>query len=79
MLSRATVHVLKALSEEDLRILLDKARDVLQAPALSEAACARLLVYADGDARRLLNTAFPGARRPPVAAVTTTSSPADRR
>ncbi|MFN3414852.1 MAG: replication-associated recombination protein A [Caldimonas sp.] len=56
LLSRATVHVLKALSEEDLRILLDKARDVLQAPALSEAACARLLVYADGDARRLLNT-----------------------
>ncbi|MFN3296138.1 replication-associated recombination protein A [Caldimonas sp.] len=56
LLSRATVHVLQALGEEDLRILLDKARALLQAPALSEAARARLIAYADGDARRLLNT-----------------------
>lgn len=56
LLSRATVHVLQALGEEDLRTLLDKARALLQAPALSEAARARLMAYADGDARRLLNT-----------------------
>lgn len=56
LLSRATVHVLQALGEEDLRVLLDKACALLQAPALSEAARARLIAYADGDARRLLNT-----------------------
>ena len=55
LLSRATVHVLKALDDDDLRTLLERARAELAAPALTEAARDRLIGYADGDARRLLN------------------------
>jgi putative ATPase len=55
LLSRATVHVLKALSDEDMRALIGRAREALGAAPMSEAAQARLIGYADGDARRLLN------------------------
>jgi putative ATPase len=55
LLSRATVHVLKSLDAADLVELLSRARELLAAPALSEAARDRLVAYADGDARRLLN------------------------
>ncbi len=55
LLSRATVHVLKPLSEADLRTLLERARTLLAAAPMSEAALLRLIGYADGDARRLLN------------------------
>jgi len=55
LLSRATVHVLKSLSDEDLRDLLARARALLSAPELAEPAAQRLIGYADGDARRLLN------------------------
>jgi putative ATPase len=55
LLSRATVHVLKPLDEVDLGILLDRAADLLAAPLLTDAARKRLIGYADGDARRLLN------------------------
>ena len=55
LLSRATVHVLKSLSDEDMRNLLARAREVLAAPDLAEPAALRLIGYADGDARRLLN------------------------
>jgi len=55
LLSRATVHVLKALAEADLRELLRRAQALLQAPPLTDAARDRLVGYADGDARRLLN------------------------
>jgi putative ATPase len=55
LLSRATVHVLKSLDDADLRTLLERARALLGAPPLSEAAATRLVGYADGDARRLLN------------------------
>ncbi|MDR0479905.1 MAG: replication-associated recombination protein A [Burkholderiaceae bacterium] len=56
LLSRATVYVLEPLSAQDLRQLLDRA--MAQAPHLSiaEDAAERLVAYADGDARRLLNT-----------------------
>ncbi|OWQ45570.1 recombination factor protein RarA [Roseateles noduli] len=56
LLSRATVHVLKSLDEQDMRELLARGREVLGAPPVSEAATLRLIGYADGDARRLLNT-----------------------
>jgi putative ATPase len=56
LLSRATVHVLQSLSDEDLRMMLERGRKLLEAPPLTEAAAARLIAYADGDARRLLNT-----------------------
>jgi putative ATPase len=55
LLSRATVHVLKALTEDDLRELLARAAALLEAPPISDAARDRLVAYADGDARRLLN------------------------
>ncbi len=55
LLSRATVHVLKSLSDDDMRALLERARAMLQAPPMSEPAATRLIGYADGDARRLLN------------------------
>ncbi len=55
LLSRATVHVLQSLDEADLRELLGRARALLGAPPLIDAAEKRLIAYADGDARRLLN------------------------
>ena len=55
LLSRASVHVLKALDAEDLSLLLERARAELQAPPLSDAARERLVAFADGDGRRLLN------------------------
>ena len=56
LLSRATVHVLKSLDEADLRELLTRASSLLAAPALTDGARDRLVAYADGDARRLLNS-----------------------
>ena len=55
LLSRATVHVLKPLDDDDLRALVERARALLAAPPLDAAATTRLIGYADGDARRLLN------------------------
>jgi putative ATPase len=55
LLSRACVHVLKALDEADLQQLLDRALALLAAPPFSAAARVRLVAHADGDARRLLN------------------------
>jgi putative ATPase len=55
LLSRATVHVLKSLGEADMQRLIDRAQQALRAPPLDGAAAERLIGYADGDARRLLN------------------------
>ena len=55
LLSRATVHVLKPLEDADLRTLLGRAQALLDSPSLVPQAEARLIGYADGDARRLLN------------------------
>ncbi len=56
LLSRATVHVLNSMAAADQAELLLRAQAVLHAPALTDAARDRLIAYADGDARRLLNT-----------------------
>jgi putative ATPase len=56
LLSRAAVYVLQPLSEVDLTHIIDKARAIHAVPALDDDAQARLIAYADGDARRLLNT-----------------------
>ncbi len=50
LLSRATVYVLESLSPEDLATLL--ARTGIE---VDDGACGRLIGFADGDARRLLN------------------------
>ena len=55
LLSRATVHVLKPLEPNDLIELLSRAKAMLQGGDLTDAARDRLIGYADGDARRLLN------------------------
>jgi putative ATPase len=50
LLSRATVYVLESLCAEDLAALIDKTGIAMDAEAR-----ARLIGFADGDARRLLN------------------------
>lgn len=56
LLSRATVHVLRAMDDVAMSTLLDRGRAALAGPALTPAAQTRLIAYADGDARRVLNT-----------------------
>lgn len=56
LLSRAAVYVLKPLSLEDLRRLLSRALQLPGMPQVAGAPADRLVSYADGDARRLLNT-----------------------
>ncbi|RZS52035.1 recombination protein MgsA [Sphaerotilus mobilis] len=56
LLSRATVHVLKPIHEADQQALLTRACEALGAVAPEPSAATRLIAYADGDARRLLNT-----------------------
>ncbi len=56
LLSRAAVYVLQPLSEDDLQQLVERAQSIGAVPSLEDAALVRLLAYADGDARRLLNT-----------------------
>jgi putative ATPase len=47
--------VLTPLDETDLALLLDRAQQAMAAPPLTPSARDRLIGYADGDARRLLN------------------------
>jgi len=56
LLSRAVVYVLQPLAEADLRLLIGRAEAIGAVPAVQTAAADRLVAYADGDARRLLNT-----------------------
>ncbi len=56
LLSRAAVYVLQALTEPDLEKIVARALAILALPAIEKAATDRLVAYADGDARRLLNT-----------------------
>ncbi|PKO75982.1 MAG: recombination factor protein RarA [Betaproteobacteria bacterium HGW-Betaproteobacteria-15] len=56
LLSRAAVYVLQPLGEDDLRQLITRAQGIGAVPAVEAAAADRLIAYADGDARRLLNT-----------------------
>ena len=56
LLSRAAVYVLKSLSEADLTQLFERARNEAFAEVdFEDDARDRLVAYADGDARRLLN------------------------
>ena len=56
LLSRAAVYVLQALNEEDLKHIVKRAHAIGAVPPLATDAEHRLIAYADGDARRLLNT-----------------------
>ncbi|RTL46415.1 MAG: replication-associated recombination protein A [Burkholderiales bacterium] len=55
LLSRATVQVLKSLDAEELGQLIARGAEELGVPAPTPDAAQRLIGYADGDARRLLN------------------------
>ena len=56
LLSRAAVYVLKALDADDLKKILAIALEKKALPAIDSEASDLLAAYADGDARRLLNT-----------------------
>ncbi len=56
LLSRAAVYVLQPLSSQELAQIVAKAQSLQALPPLEDAALQRLIAYADGDARRLLNT-----------------------
>jgi putative ATPase len=56
LLSRAAVYVLQPLAEDDLKQIVGKAQAIAAVPPVEAAALDRLIAYADGDARRLLNT-----------------------
>ncbi len=56
LLSRAAVYVLQSLTPDDLRQIVAKAQAIHAVPGIDDDALERLIAYADGDARRLLNT-----------------------
>ena len=56
LLSRAAVYVLQALNEADLKQIVQRALEIGAIVPLEADAEQRLIAYADGDARRLLNT-----------------------
>jgi putative ATPase len=56
LLSRAAVYVLQPLTESDLQQIAARAQAINAVPPIEKAALDRLVAYADGDARRLLNT-----------------------
>ena len=56
LLSRAAVYVLQPLTTLDLQAIVARALEVHALPPLEPAALERLVAFADGDARRLLNT-----------------------
>jgi replication-associated recombination protein RarA len=56
LLSRAAVYVLKPLDTEDLKQIVASAHVLKAFPAAESDAIDVLVAYADGDARRLLNT-----------------------
>ena len=56
LLSRAAVYVLQPLSPDDLKQIVALAQSHQAVPAMESIAIDRLVAYADGDARKLLNT-----------------------
>ena len=56
LLSRAAVYVLQSLDEGNLKQIVARAQAIQAVPAIDDTAVDRLVAYADGDARRLLNT-----------------------
>jgi putative ATPase len=56
LLSRAAVYVLQPLDEQNLKQIIARALAEPAQPAIESIAVDRLVAYADGDARRLLNT-----------------------
>jgi putative ATPase len=73
LLSRAAVYVLQPLSEENLEQIIARAQQNIARAAIEPIAIKKLIAYADGDARRLLNTLetlFVAADKEKVATIT---------
>jgi putative ATPase len=73
LLSRAAVYVLQPLSEENLEQIIARAQQNIARTAIENIAIKKLIAYADGDARRLLNTLetlFVAADKEKVATIT---------
>jgi putative ATPase len=73
LLSRAAVYVLQPLSEENLEQIIARAQKNIARAAIEPIAIKKLIAYADGDARRLLNTLetlFVAADKEKVATIT---------
>ncbi len=56
LLSRAAVYVLQPLKDDDLEQIMARAQQNIAGAAIEPVAVKKLVAYADGDARRLLNT-----------------------
>jgi len=56
LISRAQVYVLQSLNSNELMLLWHRAKAIVTLPELTSDAMERLVHYADGDARRFLNT-----------------------
>ncbi|MDT8992339.1 replication-associated recombination protein A [Curvibacter sp. APW13] len=56
LLSRSVVYVLQPLGADDLKQIVARTREKNALPAIDSVAVDELVAYADGDARRLLNT-----------------------
>ena len=73
LLSRAAVYVLQPLKEEDLEQIMALAQKNVAGAAIEDVAVKKLVAYADGDARRLLNTLetlFVAADKEKIATIT---------
>jgi putative ATPase len=73
LLSRAAVYVLQSLNATDLALIVQRAQGSVDAVAIENEAADKMVAYADGDARRLLNTLetlFVAARNEKVSPIT---------
>jgi putative ATPase len=73
LLSRAAVYVLQPLNEDNLEQIVCRAQESTAQAAIEDIAIKKLVAYADGDARRLLNTLetlFVAADKEKVATIT---------
>ncbi len=73
LLSRAAVYVLQPLNEDNLEQIVRRAQENAAQAAIEDIAVKKLIAYADGDARRLLNTLetlFVAADKEKVATIT---------
>jgi putative ATPase len=73
LLSRAAVYVLQPLTEDNLEQIVLRAQQNIAQAAIEPIAVKKLIAYADGDARRLLNTLetlFVAADKEKVATIT---------
>ena len=77
LLSRCQTYLLKALNEEDLSLIIDRALSYKNTHSMEQEAKLMLLNYASGDARRLINLIEMAINRSKVCLLYTSPSPRD--